>query len=586
MANKTIQNARKRIQNQQPKEVAISFIALSSYTMPEVKEITGKDWVLFGKNNQFFQDLLERYNGSPTNAAIINGYSQLIYGKGLTTTNLELKDTIKRLFPKKEVRKVTKDLKLFGSGTVQVIYSKGKGALRKVTGVFHIPRQSIAPNKLNKDGDITHYWHCQDWKQVNKNVPESYPAFGTSKEEIEILVIEPDKVDNLYYALPDYVPCLGYAKMEEEISNYFVNHIQNGLSAGFVINYNNGVPSKELRDKIESKIKQSVTGSQNAGSVIISFNDNKEAQTTVEAFPSNANHEQWQFCTDESRRQIMVGHRVTSPMLFGIKDNTGLGNNAEELETASKLLQATVIAPMQELILDAFQEILSKNGIQTELEFEPLINFVNEDGTKQEEGEAVEMSSNKKHLEQDNFTANALIAMGQDESELEGYELIATSKVEGVETMDFTQLADAVKSSPSRASEQDNPLFKVRYVYAPKTVSNNSREFCKKMVAANKVYRKEDIEAAGQLVVNAGFGAGGADTYSIWLYRGGANCRHFWQRQVYLKTNNKQISVNEARRMIQDLDPSQRDAVRLPVNDPRVATPAISQPNRGYINPR
>ena len=188
------------------KEVAISFIELSNYVMPEVKEITGKDWVLFGKNNQFFQDLLERYNGSPTNAAIINGYSQLIYGKGLTTSNIELTDTVKRLFPKKEVRKVTKDLKLFGSGAVQVIYSKGRGALRKVTGVFHIPRQSVAPNKLNEEGDITHYWHCQDWKQTNKNVPESYPAFGTSKEEIEILVIEPDKVDNQYYALPDYVP--------------------------------------------------------------------------------------------------------------------------------------------------------------------------------------------------------------------------------------------------------------------------------------------------------------------------------------------------------------------------------------------
>ncbi|WP_136465529.1 hypothetical protein [Flagellimonas onchidii] len=589
MANSTIKNARKRTQNQAPKEHSIAFIELSSYEMPEVKETVGKDWVLFGKNNQFFDDLLDRYKTSTTNMAIIDRYAKLIYGKGLVTENPELQDTIKRLFPKKDVRKITKDLKLFGSATIQVIYSKGKGTLRKVTGAFHIPRQSVAPNKLNEDGDITHYWHCQDWKQSNKIEPIAYPAFGTSREEIEILEIELDKVDNLYYALPDYIASLNYSKMEDEIGNYFVNHIQNGLSAGFVINYNNGVPTKELRDKVERTIKNSVTGSANAGKVIISFNDNKEAQTTVEAFPTNTSHKQWEFCTNEARTQIMLGHRVTSPMLFGIKDNTGLGNNAEELETATKLLYAMEINPIQEIILDGFHEILKVNGIQTELEFEQNISFVKEDGTKQDEGEAVEMS---KHQEQDNFTANALIAMGQDESDLEGYTLIASQPVNVEPKLEFeAHLADAVQSSPSNASNQDNVLFKVRYVYAPQSVSDNSREFCRKMVQAGKVYRKEDIEQAGQLVINAGLGAGGADTYSIWRYKGcshdlklGVNCKHFWERRVYLKTNNKQISVNEAQRMILDLDPEKRDLARLPQNEKEVAQSASPSNNHWKLN--
>lgn len=588
MSNKIIKQARKNTTIAQNEPTSF-VIQMNNYVKPVVKEEMGKDWVLNGKNNSFFQDIISYYNGSPTNASIINGYTQLIYGKGLVTKG-EDRDILK-LFPKKEVKRIVSDFKLFGSAAFQVIYSKGRGALRKVTGIYHIPRETIAPNKMNDEGVIETYWYCKDWGSTTKNEPESYPAFGTSNEPIELYVIEPYKAGKMYFSDPDYMAGLQYAQLEEEMSNYFINHIQNGLSAGFVINFNNGVPEKEVQKQMEQSIKKKVTGSNAAGNVVISFNNNSDTKTTVEAFPTNTSYKNWESLATEARTQLFVAHRVTSPMLFGIKENSGLGNNAEEIETASKLLYASVINPFQEEILDAFQEVAQANSVQVEFEFRPLIDFAKEDGSTTQAGENVELknsgNSNKKKVETelDEFTANALIDLGEDLETLEGYDLIHESKFESTDSEAIeTQLAVAITGKPTTASEQDNPLFKVRYTYAPSTVSSNSRDFCKKMVQANKVYRKEDIEAAGQMVVNAGLGVGGSDTYSIWKFKGGKNCKHFWTRRVYLKTNNSIISVNEAQRMILDLNPAQRNLVRLPVNEKEVAQPAQSSNNYWAVN--
>src|SRR5690606_14255493 len=331
---------------------------------------------------------------------------------------------------------------------------------------------------------------------------------------------EPYKAGKFYFSDPDYLAGLQYALLEEEISNYSISHIQNGLSAGFIINFNNGVPEPEDREEIKRDVKKKLTESSAAGNVIVAFNANKEAATTIEAVPTNSNqHKQWEFWVAEARTQLMVSHRVTSPMLFGIKDSTGLGNNAEELETAMKLMYRTVISPMQEQILDACQEVLKVNGIEEELEFKPLISFVKEDGEKVQEGENVEMSS---HKIDDTPALTHLLECG----EVIGEDYILIDEKEVTENFDFN-LAREFSSSWKDLSEQDTNLFKVRYKYAPNTVSENSRDFCKKLVQADKVYRKEDIVLAGDKVVNPGLGLKGADTYSIWLYHGGANCKHF-----------------------------------------------------------
>ena len=122
----------------------------------------------------------------------------------------------------------------------------------------------------------------------------------------------------------------------------------------------------------------------------------------------------------------------------------------------------------------------------------------------------------------------------------------------------------------------------MRYRYAG--ASEGQREFCKKMISADKVYRKEDIELAETKVVNKGLGANGADTYSIWLYKGGVNCQHFWERKIYLRKSNESLSVNEARKMILELDPSDRPLAKWQENEAIVAQPAEASNNNFKLN--
>ena len=170
----------------------------------------------------------------------------------------------------------------------------------------------------------------------------------------------------------DYQGGLQYAELEEEVSNYHLNNILNGLAPSMLINFNNGTPNQEERQLIENKIAQKFSGSSNAGKFILAFNDNREAQAEITPVQLSDAHNQYQFLSDEATKKIMVSHRIVSPMLLGIKDSSGLGNNADEIKTASLLMDNTVIRPFQELLIDAFDDMLSFNDISLNLYFTTL----------------------------------------------------------------------------------------------------------------------------------------------------------------------------------------------------------------------
>lgn len=565
------------------------LLQLANYVKPSLVEDKSKDWVLNGYANSFFDYIIDRYNGSPTNAALIDAYRDRIYGKGLSIVNSktnasEFASLISILRPK-EVRKLVSDMELFGSCVGQIRYAKS--SKRRIAKIEHIERKMVAPGKANASGDITKYWVCNDWSNTNMNKPKSIPAFGESANApIEIFEIKPYKAGKTYYADPNYLAGLQYAMLEEEISNFSVNHIKNGLSMGWVINFNNGIPEEEVQEEIERDVHSKTTGSNNAGRVIISFNDNKESAPTVEAIPDNANHEQWQFWANEARQQLLVAHRVTTPMLFGVKDNTGLGNNANELKEGSKLLHETTIRPKQNEILDVLQEIIAVNDLSSPLTFIPLEDEEEKEQIKDEiqplAPETKEQDTQlSKHLD---LCVDELIAEGED-AEQDGWECIITEEVdyELEDTKDaMLQLASTGTARPNAKSEQDSEQFKVRYQYAPLKASADSRTFCKKMVSSAKVYRKEDIIRMGNMPVNPGWGVGGALTYSIWLYKGGAQCHHKWLRKTYVKKGTD-VDVNSPLAEIISTAEARKRGDRT-VNAPEVSMKPKDMPNKGYYN--
>ena len=585
----------------------ISFVNLSTYTSPEIVESKNKEWVEFGSDNNYFQFLIDRYNGSATNNAAINGISQMIYGKGLDATDSSRKpESYARmisLFKKDVVRRLSYDLKLAGQCAIQVIYSKDKKTIQKVE---HLPVETLRAEKCSEDDkEVQAYYYHPDWANIKPSEkPLRIPAFGISKspQPIEILYVKPYKAGMYYYSTPDYQGGLQYAELEEEISNYHLNNIMNGLAPSMLINFNNGVPNEEAQSLIESKIQRKFSGSSNAGKFILAFNDNKEAQADITPVQLSDAHNQYQFLSDESQKKVMVSHRIISPMLLGIKDSTGLGNNAEELETASILMHNTVITPFQELLIDAFDQILAYNNIALNLYFKTLqpLQFIDLDNVKDEETREEETGVKMSK------TFSALEEFGEDE-DLEEWELIDERKVDYDSEDELDEQIKELNSKnpsllskiwnfattgtarPNAKSDQDGKneeglQFKVRYQYAPLSFSEKSRDFCKKMVKAKKIYRKEDIDRMSQKAVNAGWGLNGADTYDIWLYKGGGDCHHFWMRKTYkaktpstkpdVGNPNAEVSVNKAK----------KEGFKPEVNAKEVAKRPTDMPNNGFVN--
>jgi hypothetical protein len=580
----------------------LSIVNLSTYTSPVVKEVRGKDFIEYGEDNNYFQYLIDRYNGSPTNNAIINGVSEMIFGKGLDATNSNKKPNeyaqMKSLFNNDCVRKLCYDLKLMGQCAVQVIYSKDRS---RIVQLEHMPVETLRAEKCNDKGDIEGYYYFNDWTKYRRGDElKRIPAFGTSKEGLEILYIKPYRAGFKYYSPVDYQGGTQYAELEEEISNFHLNNILNGLAPSMLINFNNGTPDPEQREMIERRIYEKFSGSSNAGKFILAFNDNPETAASIEPVQLSDAHQQYEFLSNESSKKIMVSHRIVSPMLFGIKDDTGLGNNADELKTASILFDNLVIKSFQGLLIDAFDKILAYNDISLHLYFKTLQPLEFTDLENVQDEETKEEETGVKLSAEDEFRddiAQDLIDLGQDEDELlEDFDLIDESEVnyEFDDEMDELienanneiKLASTGSAKPYRDSEQDGTTkagkllgytFLVRYKYAPERVRSTSRLFCQKMVAAKKVYRKEDIKAMDKVAVNAGFGKGGSNFYSIWLYKGGARCNHYWSRRTYLrkdgsKSLGKKLYDSEAKRR----------GFTPPKNAKKVAMKPKDMPYKGY----
>jgi len=554
-----------------------SVIQLNNYVKPVLQEVKSKEWILNGENNEYFDYVKERYIGSPTNSAIINTYKALSFGKGLSAKNANRKplDWVKLLsiLPKNDLKKVVDEYLLQGNAAFQVIKNKGGNEPAKLK---HLPIKTLAPQKANEEGEVEGYWYCTSWadyrKEAHKPIYFSKWTPDTS-EDISILYINDCETDTNYYSLPNYQSGLQYAQMEEEISNYYINHIKNGFSFGYVVNMNNGIPeTPEMRLEIERKIKSQLTGSSNAGKMVVSFNNGKDAEITIVPLVESASHKQWETINKESEEKLMRAHRVVSPMLFGIKNNSGLGNNADELDTALKLTMDMVINPIQYFILDKLEPVLESAGIVLDLYFKPI---------NEEEQQAEQEQEQPQQLSDEN-PSRLLIDLGEDAPDANEWELISSEAINGVPLEDSKLQLAALPSTPKNKSEQDNALFKIRYIYAGRKkgdAKSPMRQFCQDMIRAGKVYRKEDIDAASSKVIQKGMGPGGSNTYDIFLYKGGVNCNHFFQRQIYLRKNNKKISVNQAQKMILELDPSDRADVRLPKNDPKVAQAASAANN-------
>jgi len=531
----------------------IKILNLAAYEKPEIKEDTRNNWVEYGDNNDYYDFLIERSRNSTTNSAVINNVSRLIYGRGLHALDASRKPSqyaaMKSIFSSEDLRKVIKELKMLGAGHFQVHYDEKH---TKVIKAYHIPTNLIRPEKCNEEGDIEGYYYCDNWNETRKYTPVRYPAFGTSKEKIEILCIKEYAVGVKYFGEIDYLAAIPYTILEEEISEYLINEVQNGFSGTKVVNFNNGVPDQEKQDEISRKVLSKLTGSRGQ-KVIVAFNNNAESKTSVDDIPLNDAPAHYEYLSKEAEQKILIGHTVISPMLVGVvTDNQGFSSNADEIEVAARYFYNATIQPFQETMLDGIDKILAFNDISLDLYFRRLNLLEEIEQAEQEEEQEAEQKLSKITDEQ----GEAMLDFLKGETIDEDWELVDSREYsednEDVETWAnrlikekkslLQRLSDVINSNPSGFSSLDKSFYKVRYEYAEKYSSIDSRDFCAQMMQrVGTVYRLEDIDRASRLGVNESFGHKG-EPYDLFKFKGGVNCGHYWKENLYRlkkKTNGQ-----------------------------------------------
>jgi len=547
--------------------VSVEELLLSAkYVAPKVIEDKFKGYVLNGKNNEYFKYVDERRMGSPTHSAIVSNFIKLIYGLGLQDNNNNL---ISQYISPTETKKVCDKFYSYGMTYLEIIKSK-VGEFKRIKT---IKTKYVAPEIMDDKGEINGYYVSKDFSKNTK--PAYYPAFGKGDGiENEIYCIRDYRYNDDYFAYPTYQSVLQYAELEEEISNYSLKHIKKGLAFGYIINIPNSAGwTDEQKQTFKRKVIHKLSGSDNAGAVVFDFNESATGEgvnkITIEVVNQNDSHKQWEALREQARDNIIVGHEVVSPLLFGINRGTGLSSTAEEMEVAEDQTMRRVIRPYQETIIDALTKIFRTFGIDTDLRFTRLSE-----------------TQLKKEQSKESIFTHELISKGEV-LDSDVWECVHKCEVdynvddEFHELLDKVELASTGTARPNAKSEQDTENIKVRYRYNGKA-SPNSREFCKLMTQANKVYRKEDILQMGDKAVNAGFGPRGADTYSIWLYKGGKNCYHAWFREIYLR-KDADVDVRSPLAEIISTSEARRRGFKPEKNDSKVSIRPINMPNRGGL---
>jgi hypothetical protein len=615
---------------------SILNVNFETQTAPVIQEAMGKDYIEYGTEdyrNLYPQFLIDLFYNSSTHAAIVNATSDMIAGESITveeTDNLDAYVKLKRFLAQANskgeslhsvVKKIAFDFKLQGAYALNVVWSKDRTT---ISDIYHIPVERIRMGKPDALGRVTEYYVSSDWSNTRKNKPQVVPAFNVNDRTNPNAII----YDGMYspnmqlYKVPDYVAACNWCLIDQKVAEFHLANIENGFSGSMFISFANGVPTAEERRQVENSIKKKFTGSGNAGKFVLTFSDDKNR--TPEITPISVADQDKLFLSLQELlvQNILTGHRVTSPMLVGIKNSTGLGNNADELNSAFEVFLNSVIKPFQNNILSCIGKILEVNGINLPIEIvqnKPITTrFTIEDMKSVMTQDEIRQELGLKPLENENVAEDEYQKMSEEQDELDkfiaeygedaptDYELIDEERVEDEdEDFDFEKELNEIhrldlavstgEPEPEEPDRQDgtnkqHQLFKVRYEYAEDTgltrKSGKSRTFCKRMMSARKIYRKKDILLMGASTdINSDWAPKGRSNYSIWKHKGGGNCQHFWRRKIYRFTLGVSKSGNLEDGEVISTAKARKSGFYPEANDKRVAEAPKRRSNKGFVNP-
>lgn len=345
----------------------VSFAAIEptkqvSIVLPTESTPRGKDMVFWGDANNYPDYLLDLYNNVTSLRTIINGTIDFVVGDDVTIAhtlqgeNMNNRgDNIRDL-----VRWMAKDYLLYGGFALLVIRSQD---LSRVSELHYIDLRYL---RSNKENDVFYYSEEFGKKYRKSDSVITYPKYmPNSDAPASILYYK--NVDTQVYSAPLYAASVKACEIERCIDEYHLNAINNGFAGSYIINFNNGVPTDQIKKEIEDNINAKMAGAGNAGRIVLSFNDSKEAQTTIQKVDLQDFGEKYQALAKHSRSQIFSAFRCT-PNLFGIPTET-TGFSEQEFGEAFRLYNRTQVQPIQRVIADMFDKAYGEKGVVTFVPF-------------------------------------------------------------------------------------------------------------------------------------------------------------------------------------------------------------------------
>jgi DNA-binding Lrp family transcriptional regulator len=358
----------------------VSVIRFENSKVPEIKEVRGKDWIQYGEKNDYPEYLLKLFNRSAKHNAIVTGKVHYIVGNGFAwDKNVAIDQFIDKINPNYSIddllHKTTTDLEIFNGFYLQAL-PDSKGRLSEI---HHI---DFSKMRIHKDKDK--FLYSNDWTKHRQSAEETglkvlYP-FDKAKNSGVVFFKQYRPGTNIY-PVPDYIGCIPYIEADYEIANFHLNNIQNGFVGGTMISFNNGVPTREEQIIVEQKIKNKFTGTDKAGQLVISFAESKDNASTVTPLTPNNFDKLFEGLNLTVQQEIFTGHKVTSPMLFGVKEAGQLGGR-NELRESFELFQNGYIKSKQTILADVYNDLFEAAGKGRPLSIiptEPISAGISED---------------------------------------------------------------------------------------------------------------------------------------------------------------------------------------------------------------
>lgn len=341
------------------KKIQVAFAATNKEwdeIIPQLVETDSvKDYVLYGKDNQYPEYLYGLYNDVSTLKTIIEGIADYVIGnavkcniKGFETQINTKGDTLREL-----VRLCARDYLLYGGYAIQIIRNK----VGDVRELYYMDFRYIRSSKKNEM-----FWYSEDFskKYVRGNKTVVYPKFIPNAREVASSILYVSNNKSTTYPIPRYSGSIKACEMERAIDTYQLSSIENGFGGSYIINFLNGIPTDEVKAEIEKNVNEKFCGASNAGRVLINFANSQENATTLEKLDTTDFGEKYKAAAERAKSQIFTAFRAIPQLFADMSAATGF--NSQEFTESFKVFNRTVCKPIQQTICDSIDRIFSTDN--------------------------------------------------------------------------------------------------------------------------------------------------------------------------------------------------------------------------------